>query len=374
MSAQEQITATNWAFTYVRRVFGHTVRKSKDFVLLNIEILRRPTSEKIISDDSLAGLPRAIRYFLKAFGLSFAIFLIANRYQLYEGKSEWRDLMDTIAQFLVTMITIYALCLVLPDRIPFFRLVQAALYAVGAYLLVISVAALAVAFLDRAPSRDEDVIVTLHEKCLADNSNLYWLLRGDLKFYLSSDRWRPENWFLENYRYLLAIPFVFIFALMLRPVRKISFALICIVAAITFVAVDKGMDFARRQSASLLMARDKCTAEFLLDQAISKYAPDRIARQLTHKFTNDVLKSSYTYFSSLAVHGTSLVMPFKLNPGVDKSRVLEQVSSTIRQLYCTDNEFYWFAIRRINYNLLLVMYDSDDTLLDQKRFTPTDCP
>jgi hypothetical protein len=283
MSTQEQITATNWAFTYVRRVFGHTVRKSKDFALLNLEILRRPTSAKIISDDGLAGLPRAIRYFLKAFGLTFAILLIANRFQLFEGMSEWRELIVLIAQFLITITIIYALCLILPDRIPFFRLVQAALYTVGVYMLVNSVVALAVFYLDRAPSREIDYVGTEYEKCLADNSYLYWLLRGDLKFYLSSDLWRPENWFLENYYYLVAIPFVFIFALMLRPVRKISFVLICIVAAIPYIAVDKGIDFARRQSMSLLMARDKCTANFLLDQVTSKYASDLIAQQLTRK-------------------------------------------------------------------------------------------
>jgi hypothetical protein len=198
-------------------------------------------------DDGHAGLLHAGKYYLKAFALAFSILLIANRFQLADGKSEWRDLTLTIAQFFVAVPIIYAFCLTLPDRIPFFRIVQAALYADGAFVLVEHAVTILASHLHltlRIPAgnRELDLFDTEFERCVADNSILYWLLRGDIKFYLYNDVWKPQNWanwFFENYSYLVAIPFVFIFALMLRPVRKISLILICLVSMIAFVAVER---------------------------------------------------------------------------------------------------------------------------------------
>src|SRR5262245_38597386 len=253
MSTQDQLISRNWWVTYVRRVFGHAVRKSKAFVQFNLDILFRPTSigTNVILDDGPAGLLRAGRYFLKAFAIAFSIILIANRFQLFEGKSEWRDLVMTIAQFVIGIPIIYVVCVALPDRIPFFRVVQAALYANGVFILVDRVVAILVSYLDFTltipdGNRELDLFGTEYERCLADNSTLYWLLRGDIKFYLYSDVWRPQdwaNWFFENYSYLVAIPFVFIFVRLLRPIRKISFILICLIAMGTFVAVGEGRSF-----------------------------------------------------------------------------------------------------------------------------------
>jgi hypothetical protein len=120
MSTQEKITATNWAFTYVRRVISQRLGKFKSFALLNFNILCRPnwTGKEIISDDP-AGLLRVLKYYSKMFALSFAIFLIANRFQLFEGTSEWRSLVTYVLQLIIAIGIIYVLCLVLPDRYHF---------------------------------------------------------------------------------------------------------------------------------------------------------------------------------------------------------------------------------------------------------------
>jgi hypothetical protein len=358
---------------------GPFIAKPTAFAVLTFNIVFRPvwTSANLILDGGPAGLPRAITYFLEAFALTFAILLIANRFQLYEGTSEWRELTVTIAQFLVAIIFIYALCLTLPDRIPFFRLVQGALYTVGAYLLAASLAAIPVSYLVLtltmpATGRELDVLATEYQRCLAGNSILYWLFNGEFKFYLSSKPQDWENWFLENYYYLLAIPFVFIFALMLRPVRKISFVLIGIVTAITFVVVDQGISWARQQFSSLLAPRDKCTNEFLV-QVTNKYAPDLVARQIAYKIDN-VSQKDDILFSSLAVHGTNLVLQVKLKPDVNTPQLASDTPLLIwRHYYCSD-DLYLLALRRINYNLLVAMYDNDGTLLQQQQFTPKDCP
>ena len=51
--------------------------------------------------------------------------------------------------------------------------------------------------------------------------------------------WKPAdwaNWFLDNYDYVLFIPFVFIFVLMLRPARKTSFVFVFLFTAAAYVS------------------------------------------------------------------------------------------------------------------------------------------
>jgi len=384
MSTQEQISQRNWWVTYVRRVIGHAVRKSRAFVQFNLYILFRPSwvGANVIVDDGPAGLLRAGKYYLKAFGIAFAIALFVSRFQLAEGKSQWRDLVATIAQFVVFIPIIYTLYFILRERIPFYRLVQAALYADGVYLIIAALAAIPVYYFDftfgiAAGNREQlDVFATEYEHCLAKNSYLYSLLRGHIQYYLYSDVWKPQwaTWFLDYYPYLLAIPFLLIFVRMLRLARKISVVLICVVTAMAFIAVEEGRKFAVSQISFLLAVRDtECTFGFI-DQVTKNYAPELIARQLAYKIHNQSrVSQTVSRFPSMVVHGKDLILAVKLRPG-NSRQMATAVSSNMRQSYCSDNDPYWVAVRRINYNLLLVMHDSDDSLLPQVQFTPKDCP
>src|SRR5262249_35286378 len=197
--------------TYVRRVLGHTLRRSKGFALLNFNILFKPTriGTNVILES--AGLLRAAKYYSKAFALYFAILLIANRFQLYEGKSEWRDLIRSMVYFVVGIIIIYALCLALRNRIPFSRMVQAGLYTFGAWLVVAALAAIPVLYLDLmtlsvpAGNRQLDILKTELERCLSDNSIFGKLLLfgGDSVFlYFCADvAPNKQNQFRSNLRY-----------------------------------------------------------------------------------------------------------------------------------------------------------------------------
>jgi hypothetical protein len=213
---------------------------------------------------------------------------------------------------------------------------------------------------------------------------LYWLLRGDIKFYLYSDAWKAQNWtnwFFENYSYLVAVPLVFIFALMLRPTRKISFVLICIVAMGVFVAVEEGRGFAVRQLGNMLAMRDfKCTFGHI-EQVAKKYAPDLIARQIAYKINNDSFKANQFLAAlsidgaGLSVDGTNLVLEVKPKPEAKLTAAwLTLFSGIIHKDYCSNSNPYWVAIRRINYGLLLNVYDKDDrALILTQQFTPRDC-
>lgn len=105
------------------------MRKTKGFVALNFEIVCRPTrtSTEIISDDDPKSFLHALKYYSKMFALAFALLVIASRFKLFEGASEWRSLVEIVVQLIIAISIIYVLCFVLPERIPLLRLTQAAL-------------------------------------------------------------------------------------------------------------------------------------------------------------------------------------------------------------------------------------------------------
>ena len=239
------ISSTTWVLTYARRVASQRWRKAKAFAVLNFNILCRPTwvGKNVILDGDPAGLLHAVKYFSKMFALTltFVVVVAASRFKLYEGSSEWREFIEASAKLVIAVAIIYLLTRALPDRVTLSRLLQAALYVGGAYVLaeaLLSIPVSSLSLVVPSENREIDVFATERERCLAHSSALYWLLRGDMKFFLYSDAWKPAdwtNWLLDNYYHVLFVPFLFIFALTLGPARKVSFVFVCFFTAVAFV-------------------------------------------------------------------------------------------------------------------------------------------
>ena len=308
------------------------------------------------------------------------IYLIASRFKLWEGASEWRDLVTLTLQVFVAVTIIYVLCLALPDRVPFLRLVQAVLYTDGLYLIVTAAVSIPVSYLTLvvpSANREIDIFATEYEHCLAHNSIFYWLLRGDLKYYLYNDMWKPAdwvNWFLDHYDYALIIPFVFIFVLMLRPARKTSFVFIFLFTAAAYVIVVEGDNFIKRKLGFWLAVDDtQCTLGHL-DPIVKNYAPTLVARQIAYKI-NNTSRMSNTYFAPVTSNGVDLVQIGILKPTAEPNwQLFSTISSVIHQAYCSDSNPYWVAARRINSRLIHGTYDHNNKLLYQQIETPKDCP
>jgi hypothetical protein len=100
-----------------------------------------------------------------------------------------------------------------------------------------------------------------------------------------------------------------------------------------------------------------------LDQVINNYAPSLITRQIAYKINNDSLKYQQ-FFAPLTVHNDNLVLAAKSQPwGID-----------VLYSYCKNDNPYWIAARRINFNLLLIVSDKDGAVQFQQLFTPKHCP
>jgi hypothetical protein len=355
--------------------------KAKAFAALNFNIFCRPkwVGKNVILDGDPAGLLHALKYFSKMFALMFGLFVIANRFQLSEGESEWRFLATDLVKLALVVAIIYLLTRVLPDRITLSRLVQTALYVGGAYIVAEALLLIPVSYLSLiVPSENRvlDLFETERERCLAHSSMPYWLLRGgDLKFFLYSDAWKPADWahwLLDNYYHILFLPFLFIVALMVPPVRKVSFIFVCIFTAVAFMVAVESVNIGKHQLGVALAQRDtKCTPSYV-DQVIKNYAPSLIAQQIAYHINNDSLKA-HSYFAPLGVLGTDLALEAKLKPDVDMWMLVPQLPRIV-QSYCSDSNVYWIAARRINYRLVFTFRRDDNTVVHQQIVTPNNCP
>jgi hypothetical protein len=367
---------------HVHRVVGHLSRDFALFPALILNILFRPTqtSSKIIHNNP-DSLFHALKFYSEMFTLSFMISLAAGQFKLFEGNSEWRGLLYLALQVIIATPIIYILCRALPEKIPFSNMMQAIFYVDGAFILILAAVSIPISYLDftlHIPSanRELDIFATEYERCLADHSILYRLMRGELQFFLYIDRWKPQdwaNWFFDNYHFVLVLPFMPVFAFMMRPKRKVSFVLICLFTAVAYTAAVEGSDFIRRQAGRTLAVNDtECTFGFL-DQVVSKYAPSLIARQIAYKINNDSLKA-HQYLAVTSVVSTGFLVTLKLKPNIEPTwQVLAQTPLWARQSYCS-NYLYWVAARRINANILVVVNDGNDAEVLRQVFTPRDCP
>jgi hypothetical protein len=144
--------------------------------------------------------------------------------------------------------------------------------------------------------------------------------------------------------------------------------------AAAVVAVEEARIFVVRQSSNLLAVRDtKCPLGFI-DRVTTKYAPNLIAPQLAYKINNDSLRFNQ-FFAPLFVDGTNLVLAAKLKPEAQLNYImLAAISGQMHAAYCSKTNPWWVGVRRINYNLLVHVYDKDEkTLMLGEQFTPKDC-
>ena len=385
MSIDKNTRSATSPLKHVHGVLGHLLRDFALFPALIFNILFRPTrtSSKIIHNNP-DSLFHALKFYSEMFTLSFMIGVAASQFKLFEDDSEWRGLVFIVMQLLIATPIIYVLAQILPEKMPFSNVMQAMFYVDGAFILILAVASIPISYLDftlhiPAANRELDIFATEYERCLAHHSILYRAMRGEIQFFLYIDRWKPQdwaNWLFDNYHYVLAAPFLPVFAFMLRPKRKISFVLVCVFTAIAYAAAVEGSDFIKRRTNFLMAANDpECTFGFL-DQVIDKYAPNLIARQLVYKFNNQSSGHLQLFATFFELEKDHIVFKARLRPEVEPTwQLLAQFDPLIRRMYCFDNDPYWIAARRINYNLHFVMYDNDQkTLLHQQLITPKDCP
>jgi hypothetical protein len=365
-------------------LLGHFARlflkERLELLKLSLKIILRPAEVGSKLQNSAAGALRTTKHFLEMFAIAFLVFALANSLNFSAGESEWRLLVTTIVEVLFGTAIIYLLSRTLRDRPPALIMIQAALLFVGTYLITQAIVSIPIRYVELAINlpninRELDVFSTEFERCLAEKSYAYWLLRGDLEFFLYSDRWKPEdwlNWFFDNYRYFIVLPFLLIFASLLSVKRISSYLWVCVFTLFAFVVTVELSGYSRKKAGQALANATPECSKLNIERVIGKYNPDLIAKHIVYKINNES-KKARGFDVPIFLDGRDFVMALQVRPeaAVDW-QLTARIPSIFRESYCSEYLF-WSAARRIEYNLLIVMYDSNKMLLHRQRVTNKDC-
>src|SRR5262245_27013006 len=287
-------------FSYLRSFIRFVSRSAAEPISLAKKIAQIISRPSAFADVYIKDEPRAlfasIKFYLKLFALTFAVYLIAGRFKLYEGESQIRDLVKLVPQLAIGFLLLFVLLRIVRNRVPVSSLLQSILYVDGVYLLFDAVAGMAFSYLKltllvpEGSLREIDLFDTEFEKCVSNESFAYWLIRGDLQFFLYNDKWSPSawpQWLLSNYGYITMLPFAFIFARMVNWKFKVNFVVVLLAAICAFVTAWDGYRWVEQQAGSTLAARSNCGQTYV-KAVLSTYSAERIARQLEFKLTNEL--------------------------------------------------------------------------------------
>lgn len=327
---------------------------------------------------------QAIQFFLAVFVFSFALKLFAAQFQFYDGASEIRETVKILLQMALGVPLLYALLVLFRYRVTLASVLQTALYVDAVYLLVLSVAAMPLQYADYAlnfvPAEQiVDIFSTELERCTAQSSLIYWLVRGDLQFYLYGDQWKSTGtlgYAINNLHYLIAPPFVLLFAAILRAkfggrlVVAATLAGLCVVAAfVSFERAERWIADSRQEAAP------ECITKAIVS-IMRRYSTDLIARQVEYKINNDLTKSAGNEKKLLYYERTQFSWRGSMKRGVIDSMFKSgaELPGAMRRMYCSIN-WYWVVMRSTNlpFDVKIVVEESNEVAFSG-RYLPEDCP
>lgn len=375
---------TRALYDLAQAAYQHAIAELRSSALKIWLIVTRPRyfGRKNISPTSRAFF-KALGFYTKIFTLAFALKWLGSRYQFYEGASETRNLILLFVQIAIGFVIIYALVAILGFRSRWLELVQAVLYIDAAYILTLAAISLPLVYLDaliHVPPlpKEVDIFGTEFEVCLTSESWIYWILRGDLQFAIFNDLWKPNDWYrwgIVNRHYFLIVPFLFIFATMLRARVAINSVAVIVVAALAYAVAVESTDFALKGLYRNIADASPCN-EKSLATVLQKYSPAMIAKQLEFKLNNSLNAemSEARPGGWLQLYEKSFVVRGKLrrDDAQDPKWVAVDTENLFRTLYCSDDA-HWRAMRSIEYPLIVMIENWNNDVILGKRLDKSIC-
>lgn len=312
---------------------------------------------------------RAVQFFLAVFVLTFALQVFGNRIFFVEGTSEIRETIRPFLQMLIAIPLIYVLLVLLRHKATFVGVLQVALYVDAVYLFTVMLLALPLQYADYllhySPAEQVvDIFSTELERCLTQSSLTYWLIRGDLQFYLHNDQWRPWGYIrfaIDNLHYVLALPFALLYAVIFQAKFGGRLLVTALIVGLCSTAVFVGLTKAElwlldNRAASAPQCYSKPVTDIL-----KKYSKDLIASQVEYKLNNALstatgsARNQYAYKSDHFLYqGTMSRRIFEANFKSPED-VKTMVRGAFKTLYCSD-ERYWMAMRSMNLPLVVAIH------------------
>ena len=342
-----------------------------DIGLVSWRALTQPTefSRRNVFDHR-AALAKAFIFYTKVFALVFSFWVLASGFQMFDGLSQPRELGHKIVEIAFGSIVIYICVALLDRRIKFLELLQIILYVDALYLLTFATVKIPIVYFDYllhvpAGDREVDIFATEVERCLSKQSWIYWAIRGELKYFLFNDRWKPNDWYnfiFTHSQYLFVVPFLFIFARMVRAhSRRLMTVALVGISGLAFVIAVEGSGVVVRTINAAIAANSDCYKQLLSD-VTNKYPAAVIARNLEYKLANElkkgIVKSNVIITFRLA--GDTFLVDAKIPRGATLN--VAGLNTAMRSTYCSD-QFHWIAVRAIKYDLSVDVRNAEGGLI-----------
>jgi hypothetical protein len=328
-------------------------------------------ADRYIKEGESRALFDAMKFYAKVFALSFAIALIGEHFAFFEGDSEVRAfLIRLLPQLCIGTLVLFVVLLIARNRVPLSGLLQVILYLDGVYMLVDTLVASAVWYADYslqtlAGPKEIDLFRSEFEKCIAAKSFGYWLIRGDLQFFMYDDKW--YGWaqqLMDQRRYIIVIPFLFLFAQMARKKYKSNLIVAVLAAGVAFVSASATCDWVEGKATQVLADKTNCGSTYV-QAVLVKHGAERIAKQLELKLSNAFKQSFPNVRQTFWLAGNEYVVALKAPDPVNATQVSAATPQFFRSAYCSQHP-YWIAVRGMGYSLIGFVFDQDRTIVSLK--------
>lgn len=263
----------------LRLLLRRALRFPADIFATAFAIVRRPTEfAKSRIDTGPRDLGRAVYFYMNIFVLLFLIGSSLTYLDFYAGASQPRELAWLAIQIAVAAPLLFVLNVIARQRVRFSGVAQGVLYTDALFLVPLTLVGFVLSYLIFSQSsgqREIDILGTEFEQCLAGESFLYWLLRGDLQFFLHLPKTRSAEYveFAKDcFQYVLAFPFCVLFGRLLHGRYSVSALLNTVLAIVVFSLIVPGVFHGREKMKAVLVQNSGCHHGFA--QRVSrKYKP-----------------------------------------------------------------------------------------------------
>ena len=250
------------------------------------------------------------------------------------------------------------------------------LYIDGPFLILETAvnALLAYAVFTQSLDRGElDVIGTEVERCLTGNSYVYWLVRGDLKFFTHSPFEATNLALVKEYAsYGLIIPFCIVFAKLMKGRYSASVWLNMVIAVAAYAIVVNAVNYALDRAQQSIYARSSC-AETAARSAFATYNSGVVTRQIGERVNRQLRNNLGTNSPSLTVQGTGFAVNLQLRSSETPEETIKALSTASRSLYCANNTDMRLA-RAISLPLNLTIHEAGGPkVVYQEQIVPATC-
>jgi len=354
------------------------IRIPYNLLVTVIDVIARPTEfagRRI--DAGSRDLYRASYFYLHLFTLAFVINASMTRFDFYRGNSQHRELALLAIQIAMAIPLMYVFNRATRQRVTFSGITQAVLYLDGIFIVLQNLLIGGLAYISFTQSIDRgelDVIATEIERCLSNNSYVYWFTRGELEYFYYVPRatttWLPAA--REYAQYVLVLPFCVAFGKLMKARYGASLWLNVIFAVVTYPIVFNATYYALGRIQRTLTSNVACD-EIAAKQAFAKYNQAVVVRQIGERVNTQLSNALPTRTPLISINANGFVMDLRF-PGhaTLSQQQVSMISVEVRSLYCDNNTAFKFA-RAIQVPLLVIIRDPWGQPAHQEQITPSTC-